>query len=440
MAYNKTNWVDGVTPLSARNMNKIENQLNALETNKETKTNVSAIASKVINVENKKADKTALINHAKQRAGHNEWGHIRLADLVTIPPNNIKSSSILSGKNSIMLRWVDPDDSYLQDVKVAQWSGTIVRKKIGSYPTSPTDGELVVDSKVKNRYSVNGFVDSGLSKGITYYYRLFPYNEKGIFNTNNVKTNKLSGAPLTYNTYTQVFTTSGTYTIPPGVKELDVFLVGGGGGGARGSSVSLSGGGGGGGYTKVYKRATTGYRTGNAISVTPGDVCTIVVGSGGSGAARVDGTGIKRGETGGASSITIKGKVYQALGGSGGSGEGGAGGSGGGGGTRSRDYGAGLGGSNGENGTSTLHRNGGSGQGHSTREWGETSGRLYAGGGGGGGYNSSGGNGGAGGGGNGRNSTREATNGTNSLGGGGGGSYSNTTPGNGGSGKVIIRW
>lgn len=34
MAYNKTNWVDGVTPLSAGNMNKIEGQLESLENNK----------------------------------------------------------------------------------------------------------------------------------------------------------------------------------------------------------------------------------------------------------------------------------------------------------------------------------------------------------------------------------------------------------------------
>lgn len=34
MAYTKTNWVDGVTPLSAGNMNKIENKLSSLDTEK----------------------------------------------------------------------------------------------------------------------------------------------------------------------------------------------------------------------------------------------------------------------------------------------------------------------------------------------------------------------------------------------------------------------
>ena len=33
MAYTKTNWVDGTTPASAANMNKIENAISSIETN-----------------------------------------------------------------------------------------------------------------------------------------------------------------------------------------------------------------------------------------------------------------------------------------------------------------------------------------------------------------------------------------------------------------------
>lgn len=64
-----------------------------------------------------------------------------------------------------------------------------------------------------------------------------------------------------------------TWTVPAGCEEVDVFLVGGGGGGYDGS--------GGGGYTKTFKAATTGYRDGGAITVTPGETITIVVGAGG---------------------------------------------------------------------------------------------------------------------------------------------------------------
>ena len=51
-----------------------------------------------------------------------------------------------------------------------------------------------------------------------------------------------------------------TWTVPPGCTEVDVFLVGGGGAGHNGS-------GGGGGYTKTFKKDTSGWRDGDAISV-----------------------------------------------------------------------------------------------------------------------------------------------------------------------------
>lgn len=73
-----------------------------------------------------------------------------------------------------------------------------------------------------------------------------------------------------------------TWTVPPGCTEVDVFLVGAGGGCSHNSSIGVPAGGGGG-YTKTYKRATTGYRDGGAVSVIPGQVINIVVGAGVSG-------------------------------------------------------------------------------------------------------------------------------------------------------------
>ncbi len=70
-----------------------------------------------------------------------------------------------------------------------------------------------------------------------------------------------------------------TWTVPPGCTEVDVFLVGAGGGCSHNSSNGVPAGGGGG-YTKTYKRATTGYRDGGAVSVIPGQVINIVVGAG----------------------------------------------------------------------------------------------------------------------------------------------------------------
>jgi len=72
------------------------------------------------------------------------------------------------------------------------------------------------------------------------------------------------------NFVSQLFDTTGTYywTVPTGVTSISVAAVGGGGGGAQ----NTSGGSGGSGGLLNYA---------NSVSVTPGDVYTIVVGSGG---------------------------------------------------------------------------------------------------------------------------------------------------------------
>lgn len=225
----------------------------------------------------------------------------------------------------------------------------------------------------------------------------------------------------------------------PDSGKIDAFLVGGGGSGVKaasniGGNTYHGGGGGCGGYTTTSK----------AISFSSGTSYSIVVGNGGTPSS--DGyTGGNGGKT------TAFGKT--ANGGSCGAtsySDTGKGGSGGGGhGDNTNPYNGGAGGSNGgngKNGSYTANQTYGLGQGTTTREFGETTGTLYAGGGGGGaGYIKSdrmgdGGAGGSGGGGNGA-GWGAATNGTANTGGGGGGGckLGNATPGSGGSGVVIIR-
>ena len=163
--------------------------------------------------------------------------------------------------------------------------------------------------------------------------------------------------------------TSGTLVfLNPAV--IDLFMVG---GGAAGYADNITGGanrgygGGGGGYTATHK----------AIQVA--NSYDIVIGDGGIyfNGSRRDGGSTKWGnlfsvEGGKASTKDVNG---------------GAGGSGGGGGVISNsDYGAGgSDGANGENGNA-VDTSGGSGQGTTTREFGEPTGKLYGGGGGGGRY------------------------------------------------------
>lgn len=164
--------------------------------------------------------------------------------------------------------------------------------------------------------------------------------------------------------------TSGTIVfLEPAV--IDVFMVGGGGGGAgfqNGDTTQHGYGGGGGGYTRTIRR----------LNIAANASIPVTVGSGGA-----------SGQNGGPTAFN----AISVLGGNGPAGDlterknGGAGGSGGGGGVdRNSDYGAGgSDGTVGENGYPTTAL-GGTGQGFTTREFGESAGKLYGGGGGGGRY------------------------------------------------------
>lgn len=155
---------------------------------------------------------------------------------------------------------------------------------------------------------------------------------------------------------------------------IDVFCVGGGGAGDGSSTRTNStnaykiGGGGGGGYTRTSRRisAQGSYQ--------------IVIGDGGSMGVNAGSTsfGDKLSVNGGFSGKDLPGTSSSTVSGH-------PGGSGGGGGVNfNSDYGTGgYDGSNGEHGYPT-DRSGGTGQNFTTREFGEPSGKLYAGGGGGG--------------------------------------------------------
>jgi hypothetical protein len=213
-----------------------------------------------------------------------------------------------------------------------------------------------------------------------------------------------------------------TWTVPEGVSEVDVFLVGGGGGGC-------GRGGGGGGYTETYR----------GVDVSSGENVNIAVGDGGSNCENGNYSQFK------SSSYRVEGgktagfnKPSTNHGGDGGSGGGsGAGGTG--------CYGGktGAGGSDGDDGGYGYNYNedqnipGGNGQSTTTRAFGESDGELYAGGGGGASCSTSFSSGGAGGGGDAGDYGGE--DGEPNTGGGGGAADAGTA-GSGGSGIVIVKW
>ena len=217
----------------------------------------------------------------------------------------------------------------------------------------------------------------------------------------------LLGGLITQGQTYVVLTASGTWTVPAGVTSVTIgcYGGGGGGGGANNSSGDAAGGGGGGG---AYSTQT--------LTVIPGQIYTVTIGSGGTGGSGSGGNG----SNGNITTFTGTGGTCSAAGGTGGLG--------------ATLYGV-TGGIGGNTGTGLLY-NGGTGG------TGEITSFDYGGGGGGGAGNSSvgsdgvlrtGGNGGTGTypGGKGANGTSSGGTGSGSTG------STGTIPGGGGSGAAV---
>lgn len=159
------------------------------------------------------------------------------------------------------------------------------------------------------------------------------------------------------------FLTSGTLTFTKfngWNGQLDVFLVGGGGAGGQGTNSAGSGGGGG--YTKTVKAITVTTGVAYPISIGAGGTVTSTATSNNGGKTSAFDNSVNGGTGGGGLPIGDESYLYY----------GGAGGSGG------ASYANGKGGTDGGKGSGSK---GGTGQGTTTKEFGESSGKLYSGGG-----------------------------------------------------------
>lgn len=316
----------------------------------------------------------------------------------------------------------DGVSTYILTVSTASGATVTVTKNNKTYTAISNDSGIAVFEKItKGIWDVNVSIGSLTSTKIVNvvsdtfieiivnFVPDFTYSGSyAVYDSNDVD---ITNNPITQGDWKIKFFTSGVFKISKlnGIENgIDVFLVGGGANGAGGGT--FGGYGGGGGYTKTVKK----------VSVSENEEYTITVGGASGSSSAFDNT---------------------ANGGSGKNGGSGGGGQ------------CANGGSNGSGGSSYpgSSAGGGTGQGSTTREFGEDSGKLYAGGGGGGACHSpssyiGGGSGGEGGGGYGSGGLNSnAGNGADNTGGGGGGGSTNEEgtgsgkAGIGGSGIVIIR-
>lgn len=78
-------------------------------------------------------------------------------------------------------KWTDPSDLVVAESTLAAFAGTILVRKAGSAPVSRRDGTVVLDSKTRNAYQSKYFCDSGLTDGVTYYYKFFTYTTQNVY-------------------------------------------------------------------------------------------------------------------------------------------------------------------------------------------------------------------------------------------------------------------
>lgn len=123
------------------------------------------------------------------------------------PATNILT---LAANEKAYIKWTDPEDIGSDAV----WSGTLLVRKAGSAPSSRSDGVIVLDSKTRNAYADTWFCDSGLTNGVVYYYKLFPYT------SNHVYTNSQSGEICVTPNPTAVGNVSGMATFAAGNGKL----------------------------------------------------------------------------------------------------------------------------------------------------------------------------------------------------------------------------
>ena len=92
--------------------------------------------------------------------------------------SNIK---VLTASGKVYVKWTDPENMVVGDATLATWAGTVLVRKAGSKPTSRRDGTIVLDSKERDKYKTAYFCDSGLTNGVEYFYKLFPYSTSNTY-------------------------------------------------------------------------------------------------------------------------------------------------------------------------------------------------------------------------------------------------------------------
>ena len=125
---------------------------------------------------------------------------------LTVPLDAPTEVSAEAENAQVTLKWTDPKNKYAtpegeeaQDPQqlVAVWDHTVLVRKVGSNPTGPSDGTVVVSTTVRNQYQTTGYTDTGLVNDTSYHYGVFAINEDGVASAGAfVEATPVAGTPL----------------------------------------------------------------------------------------------------------------------------------------------------------------------------------------------------------------------------------------------------
>lgn len=102
---------------------------------------------------------------------------------VRIPLEAPTTFSLAPQDGKFLLTWTDPVDKVATPggEAVATWNYTIVIRKVGSVPQTPTDGIEILREHTRNQYQSTAYVDDlYIENGITYYYAIFAVSTIGV--------------------------------------------------------------------------------------------------------------------------------------------------------------------------------------------------------------------------------------------------------------------
>lgn len=136
-------------------------------------------------------DEPKIYVRAKKNGTWGPWKETGSGDGVYGYLADAKNISIEESDRKNILHWTTPQDEDYKGIKIV--------RKLGSYPTSLKDGTIIVNSTEKGTLH---YEDTNLENGREYFYRLFTYNKKDVYN--NDENSIVKGTPQLFVTYTVI--------------------------------------------------------------------------------------------------------------------------------------------------------------------------------------------------------------------------------------------